>query len=1015
MNKNRIGKLSCVYAAILVLATSYSFATSEKGNRQKAIGNSNYTIAEQQTIQQQLSGTVTDANGALAGVTVAVKGKSISTITDSNGQFTITAREGDTLVFSYIGYKEVAVSVSSSNVINLTMQEDATTLKEVTVNAGYYKVKDKERTGSISKISSKDIEKQPVANFLAAMQGRMAGVDIIQDSGTAGGGFQIKIRGTNSLRTDGNSPMYVIDGVPISSELIGYNAITGGMPTTTSPLNSINPRDIESIEVLKDADATAIYGSRGANGVVLITTKKGKAGKARFSLSSSAGFGKVNQFIDLMNTEQYLTMRRQGFANDGITAYPATAYDINGTWDQNRYTDWQKELLGGTAEINELQASVSGGSSQTQYLLSGTRRTETTVIPGDFKYKRTSLHLSMNHSSDDNRFKLAFSGGYSVQGNKQPSADLSKVARNLAPNAPALYDAAGNLNWENNTFTNPLALLRSYSTVETKDLLANAVLSYTLLPSLTLKSNLGYTDINNHEQRITPHTAVNPSFGLTSAVSTLNDNVTTRQSYLFEPQLQWKKDFSFGALDVLVGATAQQQQNTRVYIAATGFASNSLITNLASANSRSISASDITDYKYQAFFGRINYNYKDRYIVNATGRRDGSSRFGPGKQFATFGALGAAWLFSNEKFLKENKVLSFGKLRMSYGTSGNDQIGDYQFLDTYGSNGLNYQGTVGLEPIRLYNPEFGWESSTKFEVALESGFLNDRVFFSLAWYKNRSSNQLVGLPLPGTTGFSSLNANLDATVENRGIEGTLRTVNFSTESFKWSTNFTIAAARNELISFPGLESSTYANRYIIGESTSIIKVYEFTGVNPTTGLYEVADLNGDGIFNAVGDKQKTIDLTPEYFGGLQNQIQYKNWQLDFFFQFVKQRTYNYTPNSPGGSMFNQSADYANAWQQAGNVSPYQMNTSGANTAAVNAFYRYVDSDAMVVDGSYMRLKNISLSYDLPLKLKGITCKLSLTGQNVLTFTTYKGGDPEFKSTGYLPPLQVYSGGVQLNF
>ncbi|RKS03055.1 SusC/RagA family TonB-linked outer membrane protein [Flavobacterium sp. 102] len=969
----------------------------------------------QNTQPTTITGTVSDVNGVLPGVTITVKRTQNSTISDSAGKYSLTAQTDDTLVFSYIGFKTIEIGVNGRALLNAVLSDDATNLKEVTVNAGYYTVKDKERTGSIAKITAKDIDKQPVSNVLAAMQGRLAGVDIIQDSGTAGGGFQIKIRGVNSLRADGNSPMYVIDGVPYSSETIGYSSTTSGMPSTTSPLNSINPKDVESIEVLKDADATAIYGSRGANGVVLITTKKGKAGKARFSVSSSTGYGKVAKFIDLMNTEQYLAMRRDAYANDGITTYPGTAYDVNGTWDQSRYTNWQKELLGGTAEIHELQASVSGGSDQTQYLLSGSSRQETTVIPGDFKYRRTGIHFTMNHATEDNRFKMSFAGGYTLQDNKQPATDLSRVARNLAPNAPALYDENGNLNWENNTFQNPLAALRSFSTVDVKDLLANVVLSYAITPSLTAKVNLGYTDVKNHEQKIVPSTMANPSSGVTSAVSSLIDNATERQSQLFEPQLQWKKDFKNSSLDILVGGTAQEQTTSRLFISGTGFASNAMITNLGSANARSILGSEVLEYKYQAFFGRINYNYKDKYIVNVTGRRDGSSRFGPGKQFATFGAVGAAWLFSNESFLKENTILSFGKLRLSYGTSGNDQIGDYQYLNTYGNNGLNYQGVVGLEPIRLFNPDFGWESSTKFEAALETGFLKDRIFLTLVWYKNLSSNQLVGVPLPGTTGFTAINANLDATVENRGVEGTLRTVNCNGKHFKWTTNLTVSAARNELISFPGLVASTYANRYVVGQPTSIIKVYEYTGVNPQTGLFEVADLNGDGAFNTAGDKQKTIDLTPEYFGGLQNQFQYRNWQLDLFFQFVKQKTYDYTPNSPGGAMVNQSVAYANAWQQAGDVVPYQMNTSGANSAASAAFYRYVESDALVVDGSFIRLKNISVSYDVPLKAKGVTCKLSLSGQNILTFTHYKGGDPELRFTGYLPPLRVFTGGVQLTF
>ncbi|TBX67581.1 SusC/RagA family TonB-linked outer membrane protein [Flavobacterium silvisoli] len=968
------------------------------------------------TIKQSIiTGTVSDAHGGLPGVTVSVKNKPVSTITNENGQFSIAAEVGDVLVFSYIGYAAVTVTVDSRRVYDVIMQEDATTLKEVTVNAGYYTVKDKELTGSISKITSKELEKQPVTNVLAAMQGRMAGVDIIQDGGTAGGGFQIKIRGVNSLRADGNSPLYIIDGVPYSSESIGYASINSGMASPTSPLNSINPSDIESIEVLKDADATAIYGSRGANGVVLLTTKKGKVGRTKITVNATSGTGKATRFIDLMHTEQYLAMRKDGFAKDNITTYPASAYDVNGTWDQNRYTDWQKELLGGTAEFKNLNVSVSGGSAQTQYLLSGTTNTETAVIPGDFRYRKAAGHFSMNHAGEDNRFKLALSGGYTKQFNKQSTTDLTRLARNLAPNAPALYTADGELNWENNTFSNPLALLRGYSTVKTNDLIANVTLNYALTPKWEIKANMGYTNLDNHEQRLQPSSINNPSLNISSSSSLLYENVTTRESTIIEPQIRWADSFGKGKLDILVGGTAQKQTTGRLYTLGQGFASNSLITNMASANNKFVLASDVTEYKYQAFFGRVNYNYNDKYIVNLTGRRDGSSRFGPGKQFAYFGAAGAAWVFTNETSLKNSSWLSFGKLRASYGTTGNDQIGDYQYLNTYASSGQAYQGITGLEPTRLFNPEFGWEKSTKLEVALETGFLSDRIVLTTAFYRNRSSNQLVGVPLSGTTGFSSINANLDATVQNQGLEITVHTDNLRGKNLRWSTNVTIATARNKLISFPGLETSTYANTYVVGEPITIVKLYQYKGVNAQTGLFEFADLNGDGIINAAGDKHYVADLTPKYFGGFQNQLKYKNWDLDFLFQFVKQQTYNYTPGSANGTFFNQSTDYANVWQQSGDMAAYQMNTSGANSAAVTAFSRYTASDAIIVDGSYIRLKNIALTYTVPLKYKTMNCKLTVQGQNVLTFTNYKGGDPEFRATGFLPPLRVITGGVQLSF
>lgn len=966
--------------------------------------------------QTQISGIITDGTTPLAGVTVAVKGKKNNVaISDFNGQYILLAAPTDTLTVSFMGFKTVLVPINGRKIINIQLREDATALQEVKINAGYYSVKESERTGSIAKITSKDIEKQPVTNVLATMQGRMAGVAITQDSGTPGGGFTIRIRGQNSLRADGNEPLYVIDGVPYSSDTVGFNLTSAATQGSTSPLNSINPADIASIEVLKDADATAIYGSRGANGVVLITTKKGKAGKTTFSLNASTGYGKVTKMLNLMDTSQYLEMRKQAFANDGFTEYPANAYDVNGTWDQNRNTNWQKELIGGTSQITSFQGSVSGGNATTQYLLSGNYRNETTVLPGDFKYGKGSVLFSMNHTSDDQKFRMAFSAGYTVQKSNLSAFDPTSLSRILAPNAPALYDSEGNLNWENSTWVNPLANFEQEFLSHTNTLLANSVLSYEIATNLQFKTSFGFTDLKNIENKTTPYTIYDPAYGIGSEYSTLHLNHTERQSWIIEPQLNWKKNLGKGKIEALLGSTFQNQIATRLYEFGSGFASNSLINDLASASFRYVYTSDESIYKYQAFFARVNYNWDNRYIINATGRRDGSSRFGPGKQFANFGALGMAWLFANESFFKESKLLSFGKLRASYGTTGNDQIGDYQFLNTYVSSGNAYQGVIGLSPARLYNPDFGWETNRKFEVALEAGFLKDRIFLTTAWYSNLSSNQLVGIPLPGTTGFTSLNANLDATVQNSGFEITLRTVNFQGQNFSWTNNFNISASRNKLISFPGLETSPYSGTYAIGQSLNIQKLYHFTGLNPATGVYEYQDVNGDGILSSVDDKQQLIDFTPDYFGGLQNQFTYKGLQLDFLFQFVKQTKIDNGPSVPGIGQ-NQRPEVLNSWQQAGDQTPYQQLTTGLNSNVVTAYYRYSESDGAITDGSYIRLKNISLTYDLPLKMdEGIRCRLYLQGQNLLTFTKYKNGDPESKFNGYLPPLRFYTAGVQLTF
>ncbi len=963
-----------------------------------------------------ITGTVRDSQGVLPGVNVQLKNKSVGTFTDGSGKFQISASPDDTIVFSSIGYTSIEIIVGTQTNLNITLKLNETALDEVLVNAGYYKVKDKERTGNISKIIAKEIENQPVTNVLAAMQGRMAGVNITQTTGVPGGGFDIQIRGLNSLRATGNAPLYLIDGVPYSSESIGSFSTSSVLVGENSPLNSLNPDTISSIEVLKDADATAIYGSRGANGVILITTKKGKAGKTQYKISSSTGAGSVTRFMDLMKTEQYVAMRKQGYSNDGIAPFPANAYDVNGTWDVNRYTDWQKVLTGGTAKYNTINAMVSGGSAQTQFLFSANILNQTTVFPGDFKYKKLNSHLSVNHASLDQKFKISFTGGYTIQYNNLPYLDLTSESRLLSPNAPALYDADGNLNWENNTFNNPLRHLKGDFDAMTHDFIANSVLSYQIMPSLEVTTSFGFSNTRHQESTATPYTVNNPSLGLGSASSLLSLNNVNRQNWIVEPQLNWNYTFEKLAVSVLLGTTVQTQNGDQVVYKGSGFTSPSMIHNIGAAAKVSVYQNDKTAYNYQAFFSRINLNWDGIYILNFTGRRDGSSRFGPGKQFATFSAVGGALIFSAMPLLKTQSLLSFGKLRMSYGTTGSDQIGDYQFLDTYNNTGVAYDGTIGLEPTRLFNPDFGWETNKKLEAGLELGFLKDRIMLTGSWYSNRSSNQLVGIPLPMTTGFSSLQANLDATVQNQGIEFTLHTENFKGKNFSWSTDFNISSSKNKLISFPGLEGSTYKNRYVVGESISSVKVYDYLGVNPTTGLYEFTDFNGDGNIIEIDDKKIIKDLSPQYYGGLLNHFKYKQFELDFLFQFVKQENYNILKSFPmPGTRNNQPSSITNQWESQGDLADYQAFSFNKATYKV-AYSKYNQSTAGISDASYIRLKNVAIYYTIPeTVLSKWTCRLSLQGQNLLTFTNFNGADPEFKTFDYLPPLKMITAGVELTF
>ncbi len=1001
----------------------------EKTSLTYELRGSNILIFEKEKKQAQedktikVTGAVVDAEQQpLPGVNVVIKVvPPTGTITGTDGRYTLEGVQANAVLsFSFIGYKTQEIPVEGRTQIDIQLLEDITTLSEVTVNAGYYTVKEQERTGSISTVTAKEIQNQPVSNVLSAVQGQMAGVNIIQNTGMPGGGYSVQIRGINSLRSEGNFPMYIIDGVPVSSRSPSINsAMTYPDNGDISVLNAINPNDIESIEILKDADATAIYGSRGANGVILITTKKGKAGdKTHFSINSSYGLSRLASKMEMMNTEQYLEMRRQAYANDGITTYPASAYDINGTWDQTRYTDWQEELLGNTAINSTEQFSLSGGGDNSGFSVSGSHNEQTTVFGHDFRYKTNNLSGSMSHHSKDNRFMLNASGLFSAQSNNVIQSDITTSVLMLCPNAPALYNEDGSVNWENDTFyDNPVAKYVCSYRYKSNTFNTNINLSYELLHSFTIKLNGGIDYIAFDDLVLYPSTQYDPVWGVTPSSSLSLKGQNQRFSYLLEPQMNYKHTFGEHQIDILVGGTCQQTQTVALNVAGYGFTSNALITNVAAANNIYVFNDNSTYYKYAALFGRINYQYRNRYILNLTGRRDGSSRFGPSNRYANFGAVGAAWLFSKENFLKDSKWLSYGKVRASYGLTGSDLIGDYQYLDTYTVSSSLYGGRTTMYPSRLYNPYFSWEKTTKLEIGLETGFLNDRVRFTAAWYRNRSGNQLVGIPLPVTTGFSSIEANLSATVENKGFEFELNTTPLRTNNFTWNSNINISFPRNKLVAFPGLEGSTYANTYVIGYPVTIAKVYNYTGIDQATGNYTYTDYNGDGKISTPEDNLVIEDIGIKLFGGWTNQFSYRHWEFSFLLQFVSQKQWNYLSLGTGypGMMYNKPVELLDVWSEDNPDGKYMPYTTGENSQKNKLLDYFGSSTAAISDASFIRLKNIQLSYRLPVNGYVNNILLFVQGQNLLTLTNYFGIDPEFVQIGFLPPLKTWSFGAQINF
>ncbi|MBD3903340.1 SusC/RagA family TonB-linked outer membrane protein [Chryseobacterium sp. C-39] len=985
-----------------------------------------------------ITGTVTDNtnNKPISGVSIFEEGSDTVATTNSSGIYRVqVSGENPALVFKHPDYPErkvslgdrVAVDVllskenengigSGNEIGNERKNESEKAIEEVVLNAGYYKVRDKERTGSISRIGVKDIENQPVTNVLASAQGRMSGVSITQNSGTPGGGFDIQIRGKNSIRRDGNEPLYIIDGVPVISETPSIYSAAILPYASINPLNAINPNDIESFEVLKDADATAIYGSRGANGVIIVTTKKGRKGRTDLKLNTSYSLSSVTNRLKVMGTTDYLNMRRTAFQNDGIATIPANAYDLN-TWSQERATNWQKELIGNTAESSVVQLSLSGGSENLSYLISYGHTEQGTVLPAGFQYKSNNLTGNFSYRTPDRRVEVNLTNSLSFQNNNVLNSEVTNRSITLSPNAPALYNADGSLNWENSTFTNPLGAFKSEYLNSTSFINTGTQISYKLFPFVSLKFNGGITYQNFEEFSLRPHTVSNPAANLTSANSTSSKNNSSNFSYILEPQITGDYSWNNHSIDMLIGATLQKSETNQSSMQGIGFESNALIQNIAAAKTKIINDQIINQYNYTAVFARINYKYLKRYILNVTGRRDGSSRFGPNNRFGNFGAVGAAWLISEEDWMKNISWLSFAKLRGSFGTSGNDRIGDYQYLDTYTVSSNIYNNITALNPSRLYNPNFSWEKTLKKEVAAEFSLFKNIWNLSAAYYENTSSNQLVGIPLAATTGFSSIQSNLPAKVQNSGWEFETSFQVFRKSEFKYDTSFNLSIPESKLLEFPNLEGSTYTNQYVIGYPTTLVKVYQYEGINPATGLYQFTDYNGDGKITSPDDNKVIERLGVRFFGGWSNNFRYGQWSASFLWQFVKQRNWNYNRQMIiPGSMNNQPIEVLDVWSATNPSGTYMPYSSGTVAAKNSAHSFFQNSTAAIGDASYIRLKNVQLNYSIPINQLGIKeAIIYVQGQNLLTITKYFGLDPEFILTGFLPPLKTYSVGFQMTF
>ncbi len=971
-----------------------------------------------------VTGKVTDTRGVpMPGVTIFVKGTKQATVTDSNGAYQIVTELTNTLTYYFIGYKRKEVPINGQTVINVKLEDDLGHLDEVLI-VGYGTTTKRYNTGSISTVTAEEISKQPVADILQALQGLAPGLDIQQTTGYATGQFNIAIRGRKDIFNSVNTPLIILDGVPLPTSTgdldntgINQNAFPGNNGGQNA-FYGINPADIESIEVLKDADATAVYGSRGANGVILITSKKGKGGKATFDVNYYTGITAPPEKIKLLNTQQYLEMRTEAFKNDGITPDQNNAPDLT-LYSQTKYTDWQK-VLASTAITNDAELAYSGGRDNTTFRLSGGYHRDGTPIPDEFKNnnfsdQRLSTQVVVTHNSNDKKFTVSMLESFSSSFTDNPSVDYYDYS--LPPNAPSILDANGKLNYSQwGNFGLPYqfqSFFEKYKTT-TNNLLGNLNLNYQVVKGLDLSASMGYTNTQMTQLAMYPASVyAQPEYNTSQAEYGTN-NI---HSWIIEPKTTYNLSFGGGDLQATAGGTLTESITTGTNITGSGYANDNLLEDLGSAES-TYSTSNYAQYRFLGYFARLNYIWKSKYILNVTGRRDGSSRFKSGEQMGDFGSAGAAWIFSEEKFVKDNlPFLSFAKLRGSYGTTGSASIGDYKYLELYEASsstagGYDGSGTLGL--VQPYNPGFTWQVNKKLESGLEIGILKDRISLTAVFYRERSGNQLVYYSYPSYIGLFPIVANIPATVQNQGWEFTLNTLNIKSDNVSWTTAFNVSFNRNKLLSYPGLAQSSYADQYVVGQPLSIQKLYHFTGVDPQTGLYTFEDFNHDGLYNA--SDQINVNLDAKYQGGIINSVQFKGWQLSFLFDFKDQKGAYAVSNGQPGGMINQPLAVLGRWQKPGDITSQHKFTTFSSSDM--DYYEF--SDAQIVNASYLRLQNLSLSYSLKEKwlktAKINSLRIFAQGQNLLIITPYKGINPITPSlTSYdFPPQRILTGGIDMS-
>ncbi|MGN6418668.1 MAG: SusC/RagA family TonB-linked outer membrane protein, partial [Pseudobacter sp.] len=873
--------------------------------------------------------------------------------------------------------------------------------------------------------------------------GRVPGLNVQQTSGNSAAPMRVTIRGINTINPNAiTDPLYVIDGIPFTTLNaspttgtlpISMGAVQGGLPNVRgeNPLLSINPRDVESISVLKDADATAIYGSRGANGVILITTKRPKSGPTSFNFSISQGTTMNTRYPKLLNTQEYLAMRREAFRNDGIIPDQGNAPDLM-RWDTTKYTDWQR-LFVGTGSETTVNARVTGGINQTNYSISASYTTIKELMNNGAKNHRGTLFSSFNHASSNQKF--GFSLGNSISFTEVNAALLGDLG-DTEPNAPDIYNEKGEFNFEpyrtQNGSTYPFSNLKKPSESNTFVLNNNMNVRYEIIRGLTISTNAGYSFTHNTNANYSPEAANDPVFvGFSSAVF----GESASKSWTVEPQLRYNTLIGKGNLTLQLIGNMQYINTRGETIQSQRFPNDALMKSYNNAL-QNIFTEGVRERKTVSGVAIIRYAWDNKYVLNINARRDGSSQFGPGKQFGNFASAGLAWIASDEKWLR--KIMpgwfSFLKFRGSYGTTGSDQVGDYEYLSRWSKSVsirdtrslYKYNGLEAFHVIRPLNQQFQWESTIQSELGMSVAFLENRISLEMAVYRKVTDNQLTDLPTPVLTGFPDVTANSEAKVANTGFEVSLSAMLINSKDWGLSASFQMSRNTNKLIAFPNLERSSSRERLRVGESLTTQYVLKYTGIDPLTGNATYEDRNKDGVITTgsgnfpssdIDDRYISIDASvPGFTGGFNINFNYKSLSVSSSFMVVNTRMSNpYLTVVPGGPVNISIPDEIkyNHWQKPGDQAKYpRYSTSSSNVLKA--------SDASYVNASYVRMTNLAVEYKFPAKwiskIRMKDASFSIQTQNLFTITSSSWLNPDLSSGIFVTPIpRTINTSLSINF